>query len=108
MPRWTVTRRPSQPAAERVDGAGDLAAGDGGQLGRRPGAADGALAQCGVDEVDPGGGDPDADLAGAGVGVVDLLVDQVLGRAEGVQADGVHGGLLALSRVAPACNLKRT
>ncbi|BBC34302.1 hypothetical protein SGFS_055960 [Streptomyces graminofaciens] len=48
-------------------------------------------------------GDGDTDLAGARPGVLDLLIGEVLGRAEGVQADGVHGGLLgAVWRMASA------
>jgi len=50
-----------------------------------------ALAERGVQQVHPGGGDRDTDLAGAGPGVVGLLVRQVPGGSEGVQADGVHG-----------------
>jgi hypothetical protein len=38
----------------------------------------------------PRRGDGDADLAGAGYGIVDLFEDEVLGGAEGVQTDGVH------------------
>ncbi|GAA2293112.1 hypothetical protein GCM10010431_09110 [Streptomyces kunmingensis] len=36
--------------------------------------------------------DRDTDLAGAGFGVLGLLVGEVLGGAEGVESDGVHGG----------------
>lgn len=81
--------------AERVHGAGDLAAGDGGEGGFRPVGERGG-AQGGVDEVDAGGGDGDPDLAGAGLGVGDLLVAEVLGRAVGVELDGVHGGGVVL------------
>ncbi len=77
--------------AEGVDGAGDLAAGDGGQLGEGGGGALEALAEGGVEEVDSGGGDGDADLAGGGYGGFGALVDEVLGGAEGVEADGAHG-----------------
>ncbi len=78
--------------AERVDHPGDLTAGHGRQLGRgRAGAAQ-ALAQGRVEEVDPGRPDGDPDLAGTGHRVLDPLVREVLGGAEGVQSDGVHGG----------------
>ncbi|GAA2048496.1 hypothetical protein GCM10009757_18390 [Streptomyces cheonanensis] len=46
--------------------------------------------------MDAGGGDGDPDLAGAGLGVGDLLVTEVLGRAVGVELDGVHGGEVVL------------
>jgi hypothetical protein len=42
--------------------------------------------------VDAGGGDVDEDLARAGRRIVDLLPAQVVGRAERVQSDRVHGG----------------
>ncbi|GGZ26991.1 hypothetical protein GCM10010343_62890 [Streptomyces avidinii] len=51
-----------------------------------------APAEAGVEEVDTGGGDGDADLAGGGNGDVRVLVGEVLGGAEGVEADGAHGG----------------
>ena len=44
--------------------------------------------------MDAGRGDGDPHLAGAGDGVFGPLVAKVLGGAEGVEADGVHGGLL--------------
>ncbi|GAA3229317.1 hypothetical protein GCM10020256_42210 [Streptomyces thermocoprophilus] len=47
----------------------------------------------GCEEVGAGGGDLDADLAGARPGVLDLFVGEVVGRAEGVRADGAHGCL---------------
>jgi hypothetical protein len=78
--------------AQRLDDAGDLAAGDGGQEGRLGRRSLCALAQGGVQEVDTRRPYGDTDLAGARPGVLDLLVGEVLGRAEGVQADGVHGG----------------
>lgn len=80
--------------AEGLDDTGDLAAGDGGQgrgFGRGPSHA---LAQGGVEEVDSGRFHGDTDLARARQRVRDLFVGEVLGRAEGVQADGVHGALL--------------
>jgi hypothetical protein len=42
--------------------------------------------------VDAGRVDVDEDLGGAGLGIVDLLPAQVVGRAELVQSDRVHGG----------------
>jgi hypothetical protein len=44
-----------------------------------------------VREVDAGGGDPDQHLVGADPGLRDVLVDQDLGPAEPVEADGLHG-----------------
>jgi hypothetical protein len=41
-----------------------------------------------------GRGDGDTDLDRARLGVLRRLVREVLGRAEGVEADGVHGQLL--------------
>lgn len=79
--------------AECVDDAGDLAARDGGEFRGGGVGAEGALAQGCVEEVYAGRGDGDADLAGAGYGVLGLFVAEVLGRSEGVEADGVHGGL---------------
>lgn len=79
--------------AEHVDRSGDFPAGDGGQLGGGREGACHALTQGGVQEVHARRGDGDTDLAGAGYGVVGRLVREVLGGAEGVEADGVHGGL---------------
>lgn len=45
--------------------------------------------------VRPGRGDGHPDLPRAGFGVLCPLVDEVLGGAEGVQANGVHDGLLS-------------
>ena len=73
-----------------LDGSGDLAArhrGQRGQLRQRPLVA---LADRGVDEVDSRRGDGDTHLARRRPGVLDLLVREVLGGAEGVEADGVH------------------
>jgi hypothetical protein len=42
--------------------------------------------------VHAGGLQGDPDLAGGGLGRGDLLVAEVLGRPERVEADGVHGG----------------
>ncbi len=85
------SRLPGAPLPEGLDDARDLAAGDrgqGGKLGRR---ALGALAQGGVQEVDARRADGDPDLARARPRVLDLFEGEVLGRAEGVQADGAHG-----------------
>lgn len=87
--------------AERFDGAGDFAAGDGGQRGGSGVRAGHALAQGGVEQVYAGGADGDPDLAGPGDGVLDALVGEVLGGAEGVEADGVHGGLPGVSVLVP-------
>jgi uncharacterized protein (DUF2237 family) len=76
--------------ALRLDPARDLTAGDGGQAGE--GAHRDARPQAGVDEVHAGGLDGDPDLSGAGLRGADLLVAEVLGGPEGVEADGVHGG----------------
>ena len=46
--------------------------------------------------MDAGGGDVDEDLARSGDRVVDLLPAQVLGRAELVQSDRVHGATVGL------------
>jgi hypothetical protein len=77
--------------AQRLDGARDLAAGDGRQLreGERPHRD--ARAQAGVDEVHAGGRHGDPDLVVAWVGRAGLLEDEVPGGAERVKADGVHG-----------------
>ncbi|ESU49179.1 hypothetical protein P376_2834 [Streptomyces sp. HCCB10043] len=79
--------------AQRLDGPGDLAAGDGGQVdGGREGACL-PFPQDRVQEVHAGRGHGDPDLAGAGNGVLGPLVHEVLGGAEGVKAYGVHEGL---------------
>lgn len=94
--------------ADGLDDAGDFAAGDRRQLHGDGERAPRALAQRGVEEMDTGGGDGDPYLAGAGYGVVGRLVRQVLGGAEGVQADGVHGvGSLVVGSSGPLFNLKR-
>ena len=89
-----------RPAAEpgrvdalphRVDHAGDLAARRHRQVGERERAAGRAGADRRVEQVDPGRGDGDPDLPGAGLGIGDLLEAQDVGRAELVLADGVHG-----------------
>jgi len=87
---------PAQPAlvgarAHRIDDAGHLAPRYGRKLGQRQRPLRAPGADHRVDDMQPGRGDGDPHLAGAGHGVVDLLVAQVLGRAEGVQADGAHG-----------------
>src|SRR6478609_5395540 len=80
------------PGAEGVDDPGDLAARDRGELGEGERAARGLPAAQGrVEQVDAVRAHGDADLARAGHGVGHLLEHEVLGRAEGVQADGVHG-----------------
>lgn len=77
--------------AEGLDDPGDLAAGDGGQFGRPGQRTLLPLAQGGVQEVDACRSYGDTDLAGARCRVLGGLVGEVLGGAEGVQADGAHG-----------------
>ncbi len=83
---------PVHAVAERVHDPGDLPgrarSAGAGRSGQR---ALMALPQGRVEQVHPGRGDRDPHLAGARDRVGDLLVGQVLGRAERVQADGVHG-----------------
>ena len=78
--------------AGRGDDARDLAARDRREVGQRERAHRGPAADRGVEEVDAGGGDVDEDLPRAGRRIVDLLPAQVVGRAELVQSDRVHGG----------------
>jgi hypothetical protein len=75
---------------DRIDDARDLAAGNRRQLGQRVGPHPHAGPDRRVDQVHAGGGDRDPDLPRARLGVRDLLVAQVPGRAEGVQPDGAH------------------
>ncbi|MGX1369161.1 hypothetical protein RKD19_004520 [Streptomyces canus] len=92
--------------AEGLDGAGHLTAGDGGKhgrLGQRPLVA---LAQGGVQEMDSGRPYGDPDLTGARYRVLGPLVGEVLGGAEGVQADGVHGAEPSCVGVHPPSDLK--
>ena len=76
-----------------IDAAGHLPPRGHRQVGKGEGPARLAGADRGVDEVDPGGLDGDADLALAGVEVGHLLQGEGVGPAEFVLADGVHGGL---------------
>jgi hypothetical protein len=76
--------------AHRVDHTADLAAGDGGQIGQRERPARSARADRRIEQVDTHGPHRDPHLPRLRLGVVDLLVDEVVGRAEGVEADGVH------------------
>ena len=78
--------------ADRGDDARDLAARDRREVGQRERAHRGPAADRGVEEVDAGGGDVDEHLPRAGRRIVDLLPAQVVGRAELVQSDRVHGG----------------
>lgn len=97
--------------AGRIDRAGHLAAGDRGQRRQFGERALEAAPDRGVQEVHAGRRDGDADLAWSRYRVRRLLVREVLGRAEGVQADGVHGGLLVGSRLwgcPPLSYLKQT
>jgi len=61
-----------------------------GSSGGREGAAGVAPSHDGVQEVDAGGLDRDADLALAGPGVGQLLEDEGLGRPGDVLTDGLH------------------
>ena len=97
---------PAHPAlvdlgTDGVDHARDLAARDRRQLGERERAHGPAGAQRGVDQVHAAGRHGDARLPRPGPGIVDLLVAQVRGRSEGVQADGVHDGHATRARVRP-------
>jgi hypothetical protein len=76
--------------ADRVDDAGDLATGHHRQL--RPSVVRGALpvADRRVDQVHAAGPDGDPNLTGRGLWVAELLVAEVLGRAELVLANRVH------------------
>ena len=70
----------------------DLAAGDRRQVGQREGATRRlTAAQRRVEQVDAVRADGDADLPGAGLRVGDGVEDEILGRSERVQTDGVHG-----------------
>ena len=79
------------PLAQQLDSAGDFAARDGGQVWQRQRADPVAAAERGVDQVHARCLHGDPDLAGSGYRIGDFLVRQVLGGAEGVQTDGVHG-----------------
>jgi hypothetical protein len=81
---------PGDASADLVDGARGFQPGDGGQRDRyRP--AGGAAADLPVHRVDPGRADPDPDLAGPRVRLVDIGESQHLGRPEAVEAHCLHG-----------------
>jgi hypothetical protein len=80
--------------AQGVHHAGELAAGNGGER-RRAERLHGPGADLPVDRVQPGGLDADADLAGAGLGDLDVGLLQDLGAAETVELDGFHDGSFA-------------
>jgi hypothetical protein len=80
--------------ADSVDDAGDLAAGDHGQV--RSGVVAGPLPfadRC-VDQMHAAGRHGDPNLIGCGLGVGDVLIAEVLGRAELVLANRVHSQIL--------------
>ena len=81
--------------AERLHGSGDVAAKD-----RREGDRKALLGRAGahlpVDWIDAGGVDADQHLAGAGLGVGEVLVLQVGGRAVVVEDDAFIGSPRAI------------
>ena len=83
-------------AGKRVHNAGDLAAGRGRELGEGEGEPVGAGADRGVDQVDAGGPDGDADLPRPRLRVGHLLGDEHLRRTEFALPDREHGATLAL------------
>ena len=116
-----MTRLPSQRSggalAEGLDDAGDLAAGDRGQFGRRAPGPGRPSRRAVSSRCTPAAATAIRTWPGPGSGSVDLLVGEVLGRAEGVQTDGVHvgspwgvlgaRGVVARCLRAPASDLKR-
>ena len=73
--------------ADGFDDPGAVAAGD---VGQRREQGVGARSDIGVDRIDTGGPDPHEHLAGAGLGIGDLVELQGLGAAELVNTDRLH------------------